>query len=787
MRRFIAMSIMTFLCIAGAVSGANAQAPDNARHGHITVKGKFGVEFAADVDLSGVVKGFGMFRIGVPSVDRIFDDFRVTEVRPLSPYDVGKSTPMSRIYVVEVPDDVDDERFIAAMMANPNVVRIENDILVPVHVSPDDPSYPSQWHHYQAQDHDIDSPEVWEIETGSDTAIIAIIDTGVNYKHPDLRNNIWINPGEDLDGDRIVYDESDFDNDDTDGNGYRDDVIGFDFFTGGSYPAWSGEDGAARDNDPNDFNGHGTHVAGIAAAVSNNGKYGAGIAGGWGPFLGDAGVRIMCLRAGYSANIDGDEGGLISMSATVEAINYAVNNGAHVINFSAGSSNWAGMPQAVSAAMDSGIVFCASAGNSNSSVGDDYFDTYPGIITVAATNSQDKKWTWSANEGSDYGLWVEVSAPGQDIYSTYSYHYTPTYAIATGTSMSAPMVSGLAALIKSHHPDWDKTVIDTLIINNADDIDGLNPSYAGLLGSGRINAYNCLQNSPQIDFEGGPRLGPAPLTVDFTDLSPAASSWSWDFGDTETSFDQNPQHIYTDPGLYTVSLEATDPNGTFTKTRKYYIFATADTVTGGSTVTIPANNKDSAAVLIYIKNTIPLDTFLLSLVYTADSGTADLEYKSVSFEGTRGEDFDGAVLRASAPASDKIALEFMPYMTTASEPLPPGDGPVAKLWFKATGSGTVRFDTVTLVGYEFGVTTRYADYLPEFVPFRVWAARRGDADDDASLNISDAVYIVEYIFKGGPPPASEYQGDANADGVLNIADAVYLITYIFKGGPPPPP
>ena len=785
MRHLLAIILIACLILAASAAGQQPSGNQSWQSKIMKVKGRFGVEFAADVSLNGVAKGFGMFRIGVPSVDKLFDDFQVTEVRPLSPYDVGRSTPMSRIYIVEIPQNADDARFIEAMTSDPHVVRIENDLMLPIHVSPNDPSYGSQYALYQASRRDMHAPEAWDVETGSDTAIIAIMDTGINYKHPDLENNIWINSEEDIDGDGIVYDSTDFNGVDNDGNGYTDDVIGYDFFTGGSLPVWPGEDGNVKDNNPNDFNGHGTHCAGIAAMVTNNAANGAGIAGGWGKYRGEGGARIMCLRVGYTAN---DGLGYCSISAVVEAINYAANNGADVISYSAGSSSWTGMSQALAKAMDSGIVFCAAAGNDNAD-NPDYFGLYNGILAVAATNRYDAKWSWGPGAGSNFGAWVEISAAGQDIYSTYSDQYTPTYAVLTGTSMATPMVAGLAALIKSHYPQYDKTVIDTMIMNNADNIDAYNPSYIGLLGSGRINAYNCLHGAPKADFRADVRVGPAPLTVQFQDVSPAATSWSWAFGDGGVSGDQNPPpHVYADPGLYTVSLEVTDPNGTDKEIKKYHIFATADTLTGDSTIIVPANGTDSVAIPIYLKNTIPLDTFLLAFRYYAESGTANLDFKQrVTLEGTRGQDFDSVIIRAYSATNDKVAIEFIPYKTTAKNPLPPGSGAVAKLWFTATGSGTIVFDTTTLIGHKYSVKNRYVDYLPEYRPFRVKVSLRGDANGDGAINTADAVAVVNYVFKGGTPPPTTYNGDANGDGVVNLADAIYLINYVFKGGPPPPP
>jgi len=788
MRVVVILFVAVGLLFTGALGAGEPGSFDPDNPNIRVVKGQFGVVFADQADLSGVTKGFDMFRIGIPSVDKIFDNYQVTEVRPLAPNDVGKNTARSRAYVVRIPEGMDDEQFKTAMRANPNVAFIHNDLMWRLDGHPGDPEYGQQWALYQTSREDIHAPEAWEIQTGSETVIIAIIDSGVNYKHADLRNNIWINPGEDLDGDMIVFDKNDFDGSDTDFNGYVDDVIGYDFFTGGS-DVWPGEDGGGKDNDPMDFNGHGTHCAGIAAAVTNNSVYGAGIAGGWGPNIGDGGAKIMALRAGYSANDGGNEVGYVLLSAVVEAINYAVDNGADVISYSAGASNVAGMTSALIDAMNAGIVFCASAGNDNAD-NPDYFGLYGGILAVAATNRYDAKWSWGAGSGSNYGTWVEVSAPGQDIYSTYSYHRSPGDAVLTGTSMAAPMVAGLAALIKSHFPTYDKNEIDTIIMNNAEDIDAENPSYAGLLGSGRIHAADCFQNAPSSPFSASPRVGPAPLMVEFDDLNPNATDRFWTFGDGYVTPNEDPSHEYHDPGLYDVTLEVTDPNGTHTTTKKYYIFASADTLYGEPETLVPVvAGNDSFPVPIYLKNTVPLTSFTLSFDWETDSGTAALSFEGASMEGTRGEDFDTAMVRAHAPTTGKVAVEFICVDLTDAdhEELPPGDGPVANLWFTASGTGTLVMDTITLVGYSFEVESRYADYLPDSRPLKIRVARRGDANGDNFLNTGDPVYLINYVFKSGPAPPSTYNGDGNADEQVNVADAVYLINHIFNSGPPPPP
>jgi PKD repeat protein len=138
----------------------------------------------------------------------------------------------------------------------------------------------------------------------------------------------------------------------------------------------------------------------------------------------------------------------------------------------------------------------------------------------------------------------------------------------------------MAALLKSQYPGMDKWDMDTLIMNTTDNIDAQNPSYVGLLGTGRINAYNAMHSSTIVNFDAHPHSGPAPLTVEFTDQSPATISRLWDFGDGGSSTDEIALHEYTSPGLYDVSLEVTDSYGTLTKEKRYFIHAMSDTVYG---------------------------------------------------------------------------------------------------------------------------------------------------------------------------------------------------------------
>jgi len=433
----------------------------------------------------------------------------------------------------------------------------------------------------------------WDIETGSTSIILAILDSGTRYFHPDLggvnasysnpgasRGNMWINTTE-LNG-SSGYDD--------DGNGYVDDWIGWDFIDGVSN-CWSGEDCSTEDNDPRDFNGHGTHTAGIVGMITNDGYGMAGTAGGWNSGSQTEygnGVKVMALRMGYSYNYLGQEYGVVDMAAAASAFYYAADNGADIASCSWGSSNSGGIGAAVDYFIATGGLVFVAAGN-DGDMSADYLNGRGDCISVAATDENDDGASFT-----NYGSWVDISAPGTNIYSTYHDHTDPStnyWSSMGGTSMACPMAAGVGALIWSHNPGWSASQVETQLYNSADNIDSyLSSKYIGNMGAGRINAYNAVNtgggSAPVADFSGSPTSGDAPLTVNFTDLSSnSPTSWSWDFGDgSGTSTAQNPSYTYNSAGTYTVSLTATNAYGSDTETKTNYITVTTPT---GNYATLP--------------------------------------------------------------------------------------------------------------------------------------------------------------------------------------------------------
>ncbi|MFQ6009468.1 MAG: S8 family serine peptidase, partial [Candidatus Zixiibacteriota bacterium] len=249
------------------------------------IPGRVTIQLEDNVDIQRFTKGFGKVSLGVPSLDQLLDDLRVFNARKLFPWHTVKPSynppdlDPSRLFEISFPDSVEVDRVIAALMQNPNIRRAEPVWALPLYATPDDPLWGDQW----AMEPPPPDPyyyDAWDIETGSDSIKFGCIDSGVNYKHEDLKGHIWVNPGEDLDGDRVVFDLDDRNYVDDDGNGVVDDLIGYDFL---DYMdnVWPGEDGVGEDPDPWDFNGHGSHVAGIVAAMNNNATGVTGAAGGW--------------------------------------------------------------------------------------------------------------------------------------------------------------------------------------------------------------------------------------------------------------------------------------------------------------------------------------------------------------------------------------------------------------------------------------------------------------------------------------------------------------------------
>ncbi len=415
---------------------------------------------------------------------------------------VTRGLGLRGMVLVETAPGADPAAVETWLSSNPVVAYWESDSVLSTRAFPDDGDFDSLWGlHNTGQtggtpDADIDAPEAWELGTGSASIVVGVIDTGVDYTHPDLAANVWTNPGE-VPGNGI----------DDDRNGFVDDVHGYDFANG--------------DGNPLDDNGHGTHVSGIIAGVGNNGQGVTGV-----NWTGS----IMALKF-----LDDQGNGFTS--AAVQALNYAtLMRTTYGVDVRVTNNSWGGggfsqaLYDAIQASGDAGMLFVAAGGNDGLNTDEipHYPSSYdlPNIISVAATDHQD-----GLSSFSNYGpTSVDLAAPGVGIYSTLP---GGGYGSYSGSSMAAPHVAGVAALA------WSVDLNATVERVRGAILDGVDPlgSLAGKVAAeGRLNAHRTLEglslsvsasdpahesilSTPPVDFTISFTHPYDPLTLDAADLA----------------------------------------------------------------------------------------------------------------------------------------------------------------------------------------------------------------------------------------------------------------------------
>lgn len=365
--------------------------------------------------------------------------------------------------------------------------------------SPDDPELFLQTH-YDA----ISLPDAWAITAGNPSVVVQVIDAGVNEDHPDMQVNKWVNSGETCD-----------DGLDNDNNGFVDDCYGYNFADGSSSLAGDGN--------------HGAHCAGTVAADSDNNVGVAGVAGGKN---GSPGASIMTATVFGQSNVGGFS----------QALVYGADNGAHVSSNSWGYTSPgvydSSVLTAIDYAVDAGVYVVVAAGNDNSD--DEWYPAfYEPSIAVAALYDSGVRASFS-----NYGSWIDISAPGVSVYSTYF----DGYGYMSGTSMACPHVSGILALALSLSPNVAVSDLLACMSSTAVDVDSINPGYEGKLGPGLIDPtaiLECLEPPTPAPTDSGPRPTDAPVfaptpspTIDcgscdftlnlnlLTDNYPQETSWS---------------------------------------------------------------------------------------------------------------------------------------------------------------------------------------------------------------------------------------------------------------------
>jgi subtilisin family serine protease len=377
---------------------------------------------------------------------------------------------VSGAMVVRVPAGESVPAAADELERDPRVRYAEPNWIHEYDATPNDLRFSELWGMHQASDVDIDAPEAWNVTTGSAGVTVAVVDSGVAYAHPDLAPNMWTN-------------DDPPDGADNDGNGKVDDTVGWDFFE--------------NDNTPLDANGHGTHVAGTIGAQGNNAVGVTGV--NWE-------VSLMALRTGDRVT---------TTSWIVDALGYACANGARVVSGSFGF-------EVLSTALRDAVLACPStlfvfsAGNAQkdldgSGPSGDAFPcelhrpptSAPNVICVGASDRTDQ-FAGFSNHGTTA---VHLAAPGVDVLSTSR---TGDYALMGGTSMAAPHVAGVAALVLARSPACTAEQLKTALLSG---VDAIGSHASATITGGRVNASSALALSPAVCV-GPPPAAPPPPSVE---------------------------------------------------------------------------------------------------------------------------------------------------------------------------------------------------------------------------------------------------------------------------------
>jgi Subtilase family/Bacterial Ig-like domain (group 3)/FG-GAP-like repeat len=529
---------------------------------------------------------------------------------------------ISRTYILEFAQMSDQvkARTLQRLKADPEVEFVEPERTFTISQIPNDPFLSSSGTWGQPYGDlwglpAINAPAAWDTAQG-DGVVVAVIDTGVDYNHPDLAGNIWTNPNE-VPGNFL----------DDDGNGFTDDFHGWNFVN--------------NTNDPIDDNGHGTHVAGTIAAEGNNGIGVIGVA--WH-------AKIMPLK-GFDSSGTGFD------FTVAPAIMYAANNGADVINASWDSfnsniqvfGNSQTIEEAIQYAASLGVVFVASAGNSSQDASNFFPANSPEAITVASSGP-----FGNFSFFSNFGPRIDVTAPGEDILSLQAantfqgFPVTDGYVRMTGTSMAAAHVSGVAALILSGNPSYTAEQVKQIIRVSSTSVP-FDPRFS----SGMLNAAAAVTTPAPLDTKiTGVQFGASPIdpiTILGSAQGNGFASYLLEYGAGTQPFFFTPFFSSVTPasgtlgqldpsnlsdGVYTIRLTAFNTNGNaFIDTTQFTLVLC--TITNPVPGAPPASSTAyKAGVLLPITGTAIIGGFQNFVVEWSPNGTDQWQTGGITLVGS---------------------------------------------------------------------------------------------------------------------------------------------------------
>lgn len=744
-----------------------------------------------NVDFS---SGYYLIKFKTSEIKNRFDANGVTENLSFTQSSFGEGRRWSRKFI----EDITTYRQI---ISNPNLESIQKELELKVENNPNDPFYSSsgsfipgqfdQWNLRSIDLNPVGSPiSGWNIETGESDVVVAVIDTGIDLTHPDLQNNLWVNSLE-LNGTPGV---------DDDGNGYIDDINGYNFFS--------------DNNNLNDVIGHGTTVSGVISAVTNNS-------------IGIAGVcwtcKLMTLRTFGTVNSTVD-------TIIAEAIYYAVDNGANIINLSLGGEGYSQfMQDAINYANNNDVLVVAASGNN---ANDSSFYSPAGLRNVITVNALNFSNVLSSF--SNFGDSTDLSAPGEFLLTTRRQGDTSSqcvgsipYSCVSGTSFASPHVAGLAALIYSHRKDsvddWTMKHIRKVLLSQAEDL--------GTLGFDQSNGFGKISSTSSL-FQSYPLFTETVPTVSLTNPSPTYFGTNFSFSGSVNADDIYAYYItfkylgipnadlytYTGrgnrtnqilmqknldlpQGNYEVSLVAEDFSG---------ILSTADTINITIDRTAPTAfnqllpssdwTNDSTPEFSWQASTDPstpieYDLYLDNNVYASELGTTNFQAPSPISDGARVwrvratdavgnfRDTSNRNLRIDTAIPNTFSIGKNILSTTAVLTFSTTDALSGISYYQVNVNNggfinaTSPYTTQSLSDGTYPVSVRAYDnagnYREVSSTFTInqnlyYLKTVGDLDGNTVVDISDLSILATYWNTTNPA------ADMNNDGVVNISDLSIL-------------
>ncbi|MCX6641290.1 MAG: S8 family serine peptidase [bacterium] len=453
---FVVLLVLSALCSGFNAFGMPPMTPN------LEWKSRVVVEFSETLESIRITNDSSIAELGEPSLDALAHRYKVFGMEKLIP---GAQKPsdsairdISRYYIIEFPPDTDLHEVAQAYQLNPYVITAEPYIIHTCLYTPNDPWFPEQWALGQ-----VGAETAYDYCRGSRDVVIGIVDMGIDTAHADLRGNLWVNPGEDLNHNGII-EPAERNGIDDDQNGYIDDFWGWNVYQ---------DNNNVQEPSTSD---HGTACAGAASAVTDNS---IGIAS-----LGYQ-TRLMTVKAGESGFIYN----------AMQGIFYCVHNGARVVSMSFGSPIYSVYEQSViSYAWDNGVAIFASGG-ADGGITPMYPAAYDHVVAVGSTDQSDQLTPFT-----NYGDWVDLYAPGVNLMLPI---HNNGYMYWSGTSFSCQIAAGLACLVWAADTTLTNAEVVQQILTTAVNIDSYNPGHSGLL---RIDA--------------GAAVSGVFLNVDLTSLTP---------------------------------------------------------------------------------------------------------------------------------------------------------------------------------------------------------------------------------------------------------------------------